>query len=702
MILKPNENNKSRQAISRTVTVVGLIVILVLAAVIGIYYTTMSKSTSSTTSTTNSNTSTSSTTSVTTSSQGSFTLNPSNASQLIDESPTAAYDSLDPAVGFFVTDGYFANVFQGLVQYSSTNSTAVVPSLASSWTVSSNSENYTFSMRSGTDFSNKDAITSYTAWFSFVRGNWINAPSTAYYSNWIDLFYSGGSPYSSSCSTTNPSSSCQTMPDSHGNVWPWGLKAALSSTFNIPITNENKLVAALNNVLSHFNPSNASQVALMSDPHQAFVASSASTFQMNLIQPYSLLLLALPPQWGAIVDPTYIDANGGVTNNTVVSAFSTGGMIGSGPYEYGTVGPSGSFVVLNANPNYWAKGVSGLAPVLQPAVIPTIIIRFGDEPNTEIQDFGSNNAQIVFPTISEFGNLYSTYKYASYFPFSKLLVNTGAPLCDLANGINTQVYPTNSTLLREGMVHAVNYTQILDQLYVYNGQALASLSLPPVPPGWGPLDNPQNTSLYSYDPNLAASYINQAGIQGHWFTTMTNGTVLGDQKGKVLPSIEYAYVVPLTPQQQTINEILTTDLSAVGVNVVPTGITEGQYEVNEQSAQSTPPITGVGWCADWPDPIFQQFNDMATGAAHEANWVNNATLNTLAAEIPFQPNATLQLQETVQAYKIFTQLSTILQMPNQDNLFIIQPYVQNLVYSPFQFAIFYNLLSYSPATGTTS
>ena len=104
------------------------------------------------------------------------------------------------------------------------------------------------------------------------------------------------------------------------------------------------------------------------------------------------------------------------------------------------------------------------------------------------------------------------------------------------------------------------------------GQSLAQLSLPPVPPGWGPLDNPQNTPLYSYNVNLAASYVNKAGLQGKWYTVMSNGTVLGDVNGTLLPSIEYAYVVPLTPTQQTVNDILTTDLAQIGVRIVPTGI----------------------------------------------------------------------------------------------------------------------------------
>ena len=687
-------DSKTRLAISRIATI-GIVIILVVAAGIGAYFISTSSKSTTTASTSSTGTST-------------FVLNPSNKSQLIDESPAAAYDSLDPAVGFFVTDGYFANVFQGLVQYNGSSGTEVLPSLASSWTISSSYENYTFAMRTNTWFSNKDPINAYVAWFSFVRGNWINAPTTAYYSNYLDIFYSGSIPYSPSCTSTPTASACQTMPDAAGNVWPWGLQEALSSTFKIPLSNENALAAALNNVLSHFDTTNSSIQALMSYSHQAFVASSASTFQMNLIQPYRLLLLALPPQWGAIVDPVYIDAagsaptNGGVTNNTVVAKFSTGGMPGSGPYEYGAIGSSFSSLVLNANPNYWAKGVSGLSSVLQPPIIPTIIMKFGVEQTTQVEDFGSNDAQVVAPVIAEFGDLYSTYKYNSYFSFSQLLDNAGYPLCDLANGINTQIFPTNSTLLREGMVHAVNYSQILQEGYTTSltSKALAELFLPPVPPGWGTLDNPQNTPLYSYNISLAAQYVNEAGIQGHWYTTMTNGTVLGDKSGSLLPTLEYAYIVPLTPLQQVTNDILSTDLAQVGVYITPVGITEGQYEVYEAAPQTTPAISGVGWCADWPDPIFQQFNDMATEAAHQANWVDNATLNALAAKIPFETDATQQVADSITAYKDFTQLATILQMPNQATLFIVQPYVKNLIYSPFQFAIFYNLISYSPAVGS--
>jgi peptide/nickel transport system substrate-binding protein len=224
-------------------------------------------------------------------------IGPANSSQLVDDiggEPTAPFDSLDPQYGFFVVDGYFANVFQGLVQFNGSDSQHVVPSLASNYTVAANFENYTFTMRPNTWFSNKDPINAYVAWFSFVRINYMNAPTTVGYSNYVNLLYNSSA-----------------APDKAGNVWPWGLQNAINSVYHIPATDESKQVSALNYILSHFDTTNSSIQMLMSYPHQALVASNASKFQINLIQPYKLFLLALPPQWGAMVDPVYIDPTEG-------------------------------------------------------------------------------------------------------------------------------------------------------------------------------------------------------------------------------------------------------------------------------------------------------------------------------------------------------------------------------------------------------
>ena len=353
-----------------------------------------------------------------------------------------------------------------------------------------------------------------------VRELWINSPSTVGTSNFVSLTFNGS------------------LVGTDGNIWPWGLKAAVSSAFGISISNENALTAALNNMMSNFNINNATQVKVMSYANQAYVASSSSVFQINLIQPYGQLLLALPAQWGAIQDPTFIDAHGGVANNTQPAYFTTNGMVGSGPYMYQANPPAGNaLLVLNANPNYWAIGVSGFTPVLAPPTIKTIIMKFGLEPNTVIQDFGSNAAQLATPPTAQFQDAWNAYAYKNDFTFNQIVVNGGYPLCDLAAGLNTQVYPTNITLLREAIVHAVNYSSIEQQLFTFNGTSFGELFLPPVPPGWGPLDNPANTPLYSYNINqdcavpqpgwIAEQILHSDGKRNHsgqskWTTTACN------------------------------------------------------------------------------------------------------------------------------------------------------------------------------------
>jgi len=161
--------------------------------------------------------------------------------------------------------------------------------------------------------------------------------------------------------------------------------------------------------------------------------------------------------------------------------------------------------------------------------------------------------------------------------------------------------------------------------------------------------------------------------------------------------------VPLTPQLQTFLDILQANLAQIGVTLAPTGVTTGVYDADLTTAQTAPPITGVGWCADWPDPIFQQFLDMGVySVAHQPNWVDNSTLTALLFKIPFETSAAQQLTDTEKAYNIFTQLATIIQQPNSAIYYWKQPYVVGLTYQPFEFALYYNMISYKSVTASSA
>jgi peptide/nickel transport system substrate-binding protein len=679
-----------RKALGRAARIiVVLVVVLIIAAgsyvalSLGIYGKAPSSTSSSATTNSSSNTQHQITTLITSPTYAP-TCAVSHPSELVDESPSGPYDSLDPAYGFFTVDGYFANVFQGLVAYNGNDSTQVVPALASSWTVSSNYENYTFIMRPNTWFSNKDPVNAYVAWFSFVREIYWNAPSTVASTDYENIVINASTDFTSD-----------------GNAWPHGLRSALVHA-GVP-NNENALTSALSDMLSNFNDTNSTQISIMSYPHQAFVAINSTAFQINLIQPYRDFLFVLPPQWGAIQDPVYIDSHGGVMNNTgppgngVVSGFNMNGMPGTGPYEYGPNSSANfqSELILQANPNYWGSSITS-GPLQAPHIL-TIVMKFGSLPDTEISDFASCNAEITFPPIQNLTGAYDAY--FSNFPgasVDQLLQNKGYPLCDYGFGMNTQTFPTNVTLLRQAIVHAINYSGIQQSVYTFNGTVLGDLFLPPAPPGFGSLDNPQNIPLYSYNITLAQQLVALAGIQNKFWVRLPNKTMVGDTSGTQLPAIGIYYIVPLTSVLSTELGIITSSLANIGVTIVPTGITTGCCVVTV-SPNDGIPITSMGWCADWTDPIYQQFYDIGTEVAHEPNWVNNSTLNSLLTTIPFETNSTQQLLDTEQAYQIFTQLSTIIQLPLMANYFFVQPYVQNLVYSSFQYAFLYNMVQFSSA-----
>jgi len=627
---------------------------------------------------------------------------------LVDDSSTSPYDSLDPATGFFPGDGYFANVFQGLVQYNGSDSNHVVPSIARNWTVSNNYENYTFTIRPDVWFSNGDPVNAYVAWFSFVRGLFMNAPAGTYVSNYFDLLYNSSLPCTGLCVS-------QEGNNHSANVFPWGLRLAISHVYGIPLTDENALVTRLRSVLSNFTLSDVNETALMSYPNQAIVAMNYSTLRFNLLEPYDMFLLDLPPQWGAIVDPQWIDkaANcGGVANNTICSNFGVNGGPGTGPYEFDTVMPDQ--IVLTANPSYWATllsesqlcsqpGETVCAPVLEAPHIRTIFMYFGTAEDQVASNFDSNNAQLAFVGVDQFGRLLGNYSYEGY-GFNQLFHGLGYPLGDFGIGLNGVVFPTNITDFRLAVVHAVNYTAFLSPSYTYQGVPLAELFQPPAPPGWGPLDNPGNISLYSYNLTLAAQLLNRSGWEGDFYT-FTNaaighlpaGAILGNPRGLGLPHIVDWYTVPLTPGLVAEHQVISNGLSKIGVqvdfqgltNFCPAGCSAPNYE-NE------PPMLDVGWYANWPDPVFQQFIPMAIpGVAFQLSAsVTNSTLSALLYKIAFETNPTQQAVDSAKAWAMYTQLAGMIQLPLPENYVFAQPYLQGIIYNPFQYAYYYNMMYY--------
>jgi len=455
-------------------------------------------------------------------SPGSDGLSPSNNSTLTDVSAAdqlAAPDYMDPATGFYTQDGpLYTALYQELIELNGTSVTHVVPVLAKNYTIQ-NYQNYTFTLRKDVTFNNSAPMNASDVWFSLYRTIVMGqGPGATNYGAFL----------------FNDTQFADTL-----IALPWGFESALraahvalpypGNTSNLNYSNVNFSANYLANMLSNFSPwNNATQREIMDYPDQAVVVnySDPYTVQVKSLEPYRFFLEDLSQWWGAVTDPIFIDQHGGVSSMGSNSYTDQYGVPGTGPYEFQSIGSTFSTIVLKANPNYWAIGKSGIPAVAQPAHIRTIVLDFTISHADRVEGFIHNDYQISFVSQRYIGSIANVKPYSS-LPMSSYFSNYGAQPSLYYVSMNTQRYPTSILDFRLALAYSVNYSAI-DQSYYYGSKYLANNYLGPISPNFGPYYNPGGLSCITYNLKLAEHYINLAGIQGHFFVTLKNGTKLGD------------------------------------------------------------------------------------------------------------------------------------------------------------------------------
>jgi len=665
---------KRRVAVSRVVTVIFVVVVIV-AATVG-YLFLSPRATQPTSST-----------SASSSSPSAF--GPSNSSELIDDAQVQTPDALDPATGITHPDYWvWNNVFQQLIELTGPNSTqgVVVPALAQSYTLQGE-QNVTFNLRPGVTFSNADPVNAAVVWFSFVRNLYMGQAEELGYFTYV---------------TENVT----TIPTT-GLSLPWGLLDALQSATGLPTTTNYALAESmLNNMLSNFNPNNATIQKIMSYPNQAYSVTGPMTFVARSLKPYAtpFFLSILAQNDAAIVDPVYVDANGGVQANTANTYFNNHAGPGTGPYYVASVGPGFTTVVLKANPTYWGLNASNIPVVCEPPRIPVVIVNFGLASNSRSESFDTNQAQMSYVDPGILGQMWSGYRYKQYATFNQVFQNFGPGPTTEFFIMNVAQYPTNNTDFRLAVVHAVNYTQLLDESYSFNGTLLAENYLGPLTPLYGPYYNPDNLPMYSYNIPLAISYMNQAGLQENFSLTLPNGTVIGDTSAPPLGPLKLIYTAPITTAEETIDTIIQSDLSQIGLAVAPEGATFAE-EYAYTTPQTTPTfVNNLGWGADWPDPVLGMLYDVLTPISLET-WMNLPQVSNLITSLAYQTNQTTYIQGIAELYNITYNYAPDIWLPTWDNYFLVQPYLHGLVYSPYSSPsgmYWYNTMYYSTSAANSS
>jgi peptide/nickel transport system substrate-binding protein len=620
-----NSKIRSRfmHAISRLALIVVIVVVVVIIAAAGIgAFLLLHAPTSSTTSS-----STSSSTSTSTSASG-----PQNRSQLVvyENEPPNSYD---PATGFFAgEDEILVNTYQGLVMYNYTSLTAFAPMLAQNWTISSNYLNYSFNLRSNAYFANGDKFNASAVWFNLYRVVLMNQVGAFYFTN---LIYNGTSAFAT------------------GYNLPAGVDNALAANgYSLSTTNstlrQKQAAIDLAAILSKFNPSNSTIQAIMSYSHQAIVVTGTDSVRFNLVNPYLNFLEVLSVPGAGMVDPSFVDANGGVAPNSQNTYVNTHTM-GSGPYQVKSY-TQGEVVTLVENSNYWASKLPASQSniMLSTPKIPVVILQYSSSASQIIQGVEQNLDALAGPlTLPALTPNYLPSLAAA--PGVQVNALQSSPRFLYLTGMMDNLqYPYNITAFRQAIVHAINYSEIQTSV----GSGYTEPFVGPIGPGF-PYYNPGNLPPYSFNTNLAIQNLKNSGLK----VTLPNGTTI-NPSGRSPPSLSITYVTS-DPAETKIAQEMQTMFSNIGLSYTLNGVTTQAEESAISQSGTAPSYPGLllwYWYPSWTDAVYQDLvvvsNIAYGGIAGDVSWYNNTMVNTLTANLPFLTNPT-QINSTVtQVYSL--------------------------------------------------
>jgi ABC-type transport system substrate-binding protein len=625
---------------------------------------------------------------------------------------------MDPQYAFYLQDeGMLNAVYQNLVELNGTSGNIFQPVLADSYNVNVNGGlTNTFHIRSGVWFSNGDKFSSYDQWFTIERDLFMNAPSDIAGFNWNFIIYN-------ITTNTGPYTAADEYSDNYcWNVDGLGLTAGVAdaiahvtglNTNSETMASCNLAVSVMTQMLSNFNPSNATQAAIMAYAGQAVVAPNASSFIANYLHPLGVFGLEL---WSGfdgqnVVDPAFIDAHGGVINNTVNSYVNINGAVGTGPYEVVSVGAGLSPVVFKAVPNYWGASnpaITGNASMTdaQPAKISTVIYEVAASDTDLKEDFATNRAQLSYEDIAEYGQMFSAFHANEpSFPFSQVHYQEGQWVTGSWFLMNDNSAPTNSSAFRRGWEYAINYTELNIPNY-YNGTAYYTYFVGALTPGFGSFYNPANYSPPLQNTTLAYNEFNEAGKAQDWYTvvpstfTLSNGTsvaagtIIGNPNGQSLQPLKLYYTVPLLAELRGQLMGIVENLQVFGVTAVPYGVTETEMGILSSSASTFPQVELLGWGPDFEDPFLAMYYPLLTPSPYNGFYTNQTTISAVYSCL-FPTGAQIQAcAKTLEQYTV--QNAIFPPFPNQPYFyFFIQPYVRGFVNNGFV-GYWYNQLYYVP------
>lgn len=501
-----------------------------------------------------------------------------NLTDVSDATSLAAPDYLDPSHGFFVQDGpLFSSVFQQLYELNGSNINQVVPVLAKALPTTpvggTPFQNYNITLRNGISFSTGTPVNASTVWFSLYRTvDMAQGVSVANYGGMLfsSSAFASTAPYSVPLGWIKDMMHEANVSTSSGIAFPYPTEY---SRFNL--SNTEYAANYLATMLSNYAPwSNATQAALISYGNQAIAVpgysssahkNGALNLTINLGHPYPFFCKDIAEWWGNIADPIFLDAHNGVTAGSFNNYTDLNGMPGTGPYQISKVASTLTSVTLSKVSNYWGnkywnsaagKAVGNFPNISQPAHIKTVVIDYCVDHSGRVSGFTGNTYQMSVVSSSYIGSITGSANYKT-LPLNSYFKNEGSIPAVFYVSMNNHRFPTNLLKFREAMWYAINQTA-LDSTFYVNGTYLAQNYIGPASPNFkGLYDNAtKGLAPETYNVKKAEYYLNLAGIEGHFYVTLPNGTVLGDS------SLDKGITLFNLPGMVTITDLLETLFTA--------------------------------------------------------------------------------------------------------------------------------------------
>lgn len=461
-------------------------------------------------------------------------------------------------------DWFAFSVYQPLISVNltaeyQTDTIQYLPILASNWTVSANQMTYTINLRSNVNFSNGDPFNAYQEWMELYGFYYLSDNSSAWWQSY--------------------------------------------GIFNMSNVDFGPATIALINQSGLINPSSQA-LAIMENTSWPIYVTGPYQIVFQLQAPFLYFPGTLVSYVGMTFDTQYVLDNGGFgTPTSFNDYFNSVPIPGTGPYEI-TGAVVNSYMKFVQNPTYWGDNLPAAQvnadPLLSPGNAKNVIINYKPDDVSRYTDLSTGAAQIVAIESADWNLILSnpsTYNYT-------VLPSWGGISSAIA--LNVNVYPTNITLVRQAIVHAINYTAVIEQAYA--GQA--ALAMGPEYPAWSQYYDLGNYTPYQYNLTLAQQDLNASGV---------NVANLPTLSFKIISGCTYCEVAA---------EVVQSDLSQIGITVNVQVIASstyydpyGSYSTNVQNAQEIGQLAFLGG-ETWAPSALTPADNWLSFMSNTSSWGN--------------------------------------------------------------------------------